>query len=170
MDFCDDPQCFNKTVTAKARSYLENDHVCSHDIVKVRTVHHFRDMHAMDQNARIALKTARVLLGMDDDDDKQTLSDTPVSTDHFCACRNLLFARTTRKDQARETSESDVSDSADVVDLQQIWQTDFSGLPKSLRSNIVVNKQRCDTCGIAINQRCWFCVDCYMNGEALSFR
>ncbi|KAJ3554138.1 hypothetical protein NM688_g3261 [Phlebia brevispora] len=133
VDFCNDENCLSKPVAVTARSYLKDDHVPSHDIVKVRTVHHFRDMHALDQNARHALKASRLLLGMEENagNNGRIVNDWSHATSSLYACRK----RAARKNETCKTPEDQVEQSP--PDLQKIWQINFSRQPSlGLRTEV----------------------------------
>ena len=63
LDFCDSQRCLSANIRQQTSNAFS--HSLSHDIIKVRTVHHFRDMYALEEVARAALLSAKQILKYD---------------------------------------------------------------------------------------------------------
>ena len=179
IDFCDDPHCYTKTITMDKRPFLAAPHLPTHDIVKVRTAHHFRDMYAMTQSAQGALNASRCLLEDSLTEDNERVF--PSWPDHrhpapkieipgegTCACtiglpdkyanprKNETFA--TPDDGSEIQLPKELRESTDhLTDRVRKWSW--------ISTQGEVKDASCSVCDAVVAQPCWFCVDCFVRGE-----
>lgn len=72
IDFCDNPECFGKTISLDIRDSTRQ-HLPSHDLFKVRTVLHLKDVPALLASAESALSMGR------------EYSQSPSRAEHNCS-------------------------------------------------------------------------------------
>lgn len=96
MDFCADSRCYSEAVT---RSDLENAHLPTHDLVKIRTNIQWHDLDGLKNSALEVLKQWRLPpaptsnIQAADDNEKPSTEDEetqPERPTHCFACRTIV--------------------------------------------------------------------------------
>ncbi|KAI0340329.1 hypothetical protein BDW22DRAFT_412068 [Trametopsis cervina] len=149
LDICDDPRCLETTIQAGSRPHMGTPHLPHHDFFKVRSVMHVRDLHAVAMDAREALESARRSM---------RCSEAPEE----CA-----DAAEVGHEHPTEEKTHHVEDNHAAFTL-----TPARSVPRSraryLESSVVAsgNRPSCKICDQSVKQPCWFCVDCFTNGQS----
>ncbi len=178
MDFCDDPICLGAIITPDMMRYLPSSHVPTHDFFKVRTVLHFRDLPAMDSNARRALVASKRCFedtqSIEDNeriyfnggsaiDNRAMILKTPRSGDYptIFNSRDPLTPATDKKSNAE--CRVVVPDDCSEVDPPKFFMENLE-TESSLASGSVGlgGKVTCAVCEISLERPCWFCMDCFI--------
>lgn len=142
VSFCDDARCL--TAPRKGQG---DSHTPAHDFVKVRTVQHLRDMHALVEDAHSALSSARQAL---------KYSDIPG-----------LYGMHHTEEPNASSVESWHSKALLISPPKGSSQNVRSASITRVRKNSVYSSISCSICatGLDLSLSCWFCVDCFNEGS-----
>ena len=132
MDFCADSRCYSEAVT---REDMENEHVPTHDFVKIRTNIQWHDLEKLKQNAADVLRQWRLRPAPSSDSD--TAQDTDEKSDPA--------EKTEVKEKVPESKQELVSGHASS-------ETE-STTPSEETS-------RCFACHTTTHQPFWYCTQC----------
>lgn len=151
LDFCDDQRCLATRI--KGREFPRSPHSTAHELLKVRSTQHVRDMYWLEELARRSLAVARRTLNhsvasasFDDDDDLYLDEENP-----------------TAPDIDPEQYSKPKSPAASPV-LRAFSRRGRRPPPRRKLSHSAVS---CHTCSISIDAAmgCWFCAYCFEDGH-----
>lgn len=133
LDFCIKPECSEQVV--ETRDDLSEPHYPTHDMVKIRAdIHYYRDIGRVLRMAYFALYRGRQMLAAAEVKMTEVAERVEEHGGEESASKGLSKGTERREDGSADSTDTKGGDETPMP--------------------------RCVTCGKAVSQPCWYCIDC----------